>query len=79
MALQLGSLRTALIEAGASEERAYQAAEEVAGYENRLGSIEGRLSVLTWMAATSITLVVIVLGSQMALWAKLGEIAGKLR
>lgn len=79
MALQLGALRTALLEAGASEEKADRAAEEVAGYESRLAGIESRLSVLTWMSATSITLIVIVLGGEMALWAKLGEIAGKLR
>lgn len=78
MALQLGSLRTALIEAGASEEKADRAAEEVAGYDSRLASLETRLSTLTWMTGTSITLIVIVLGGQMALWAKLGEIAGKL-
>jgi hypothetical protein len=54
MALQLGALREALIEAGASSEKANQAAEEVASYENRLASIEGRLQVLTWMVGTNI-------------------------
>lgn len=44
MALLLGALRTALVEAGASEDKAEKAAEEVAGYENRLTSMEGRLS-----------------------------------
>jgi hypothetical protein len=56
MALQLGALREALIEAGASPEKAAKAAEEVASYENRLASIEGRLQVLTWMVATNIVL-----------------------
>ena len=78
MALQLGSLRTALLEAGASEEKADRAAEEVAGYENRLAAIETRVSVLTWMVGAVITLVLLVLGTQLALWAKFGEIAGKL-
>ena len=49
MALQLGALRTALLEAGASEDSATKAAEEVATYETRLASIDTRLAVLTWM------------------------------
>jgi hypothetical protein len=36
MALQLGALRDALIDAGASPEKAAKAAEELAAYENRL-------------------------------------------
>ena len=36
MALQLGNLRDALIEAGASEEKARLAAEEVAAYEGQM-------------------------------------------
>jgi hypothetical protein len=38
MALQLGALRDALIDAGAKPEKADKAAEELAGYENRLAS-----------------------------------------
>lgn len=49
MALQLGALRNALIDAGASQDKADKAAEELAGYENRLSSIETRLTLLTWM------------------------------
>jgi hypothetical protein len=56
MALQLGALREALIEAGASPDKATKAAEEVASYENRLAGIEtklvsmdGRMNLLTWM------------------------------
>ena len=51
MALQLGALRDALIEAGASSEKADRAAEELASYENRLAGIETRLAVITWMVA----------------------------
>lgn len=54
MALQLGALREALIEAGASEEKARLASEEVATYENRLASIDSRLGVLTWMVGTNL-------------------------
>jgi hypothetical protein len=49
MALQLGALREALIEAGASPEKANKAAEELAGYESRLAGIETKLTVLMWM------------------------------
>jgi hypothetical protein len=56
MALQLGALREALLSAGAPADKADKAAEELAGYENRLSSIETRLAVLTWMAGTNIVL-----------------------
>ncbi len=56
MALQPGALRDALIEAGASTAKADRAAEELAGYENRLAAIDTRLSVLTWMAGTDLVL-----------------------
>lgn len=49
MALQLGALREALAEAGASPEKAAKASEELAGYENRLSSIELRLAVVMIM------------------------------
>lgn len=54
MALQLGALREALLEAGASDEKAQRAAEEVATYESRLASIDSRLGVLTWMVGTNL-------------------------
>ena len=40
MALQLGALREALVEAGASNEKSQRAAEELAAHGNRLGSID---------------------------------------
>ena len=49
MALQMGALRSALISAGASEEKASEAAEEMAGYENRFAKIESDLTVVKWM------------------------------
>jgi hypothetical protein len=69
VALMLGSLREALIAAGAPEDKAVKAAEEVAGYENRLASVdvrmerlEGRVSLLQWMVAFNIALSVVILG-----------------
>jgi hypothetical protein len=48
MALQLGALRDALIDAGASPEKAKAAAEELAGYERDLADIKSDLRVLKW-------------------------------
>ncbi len=47
VALQLGPLRDALIDAGANPRKADRAAEELAGYENRLGSIDLKLERLS--------------------------------
>jgi hypothetical protein len=44
----------ALIDAGAKQEKAHKAAEELAGYENRLANIDTRLTLLTWMVGTNI-------------------------
>jgi hypothetical protein len=38
------------------------AAEEAAGYENRLSSVESKLAVLTWMVGTNIVLTLAVFG-----------------
>jgi hypothetical protein len=56
MALQLGALRDALLAANVPSEKASAAAEEIAGYDNRLASMDARLSVLTWMVATNLML-----------------------
>jgi hypothetical protein len=61
MALRLGALRDALMEAGATVDKANKAAEEVAGDESRLASIDTRLSVLTWVAGTNLAATVGVL------------------
>jgi hypothetical protein len=56
MALMLSKLYDALLEAGASDVKAREAAEEVAAFENRfdlierhLEGIDGRLSLMQWM------------------------------
>lgn len=43
MTTMLSEVYDALIEAGASQEKARKAAEAVASYENRFGKIEGKL------------------------------------
>jgi hypothetical protein len=42
-------------------------------FEERM---EGRFNTVTWMVGTCITLVVVSLGAEMAIWARLGEIIG---
>lgn len=74
MALQLGALREALIDAGASQEKADKASEELAGYENRLAGIEGRLQVLTWMVATNIAVTLGVLWLLLRVASKTGAL-----
>lgn len=69
MAAMLKNIYEALIEAGASETKAGAAAEEVAGYENRLSQIdvrfekvEAKLNLLAWMVTFVIGLCVVNLG-----------------
>jgi hypothetical protein len=59
MALQLGALREALIDAGASPAKAAEAAEEVAGYDSDL-------KLLKWMVG-GVYAVLVILGAP-ALW-----------
>ena len=62
MALMMGKLNDALRAGSVPDEKAREAAEEVAGYETRLSGVETRLAVLTWMVGTNIVLTVGVLG-----------------
>ena len=78
MALQLGALRDALIDAGAKPDKADKASEELAGYDNRLTAIDSRLAVLTWMTGAAVGLSLLLLGSMFAVWSKLGEFSGQL-
>jgi hypothetical protein len=59
MAMMLGALYKALM--NPTEENARQAAEEVAGYDRRLVTIEANLRMLTWMVATSLGLLLLML------------------
>jgi hypothetical protein len=71
MAIQLGALRDALIDAGADPAKASVAAEEVAGYDNRL-------TRPTTMVQVAIAVLVMLLGSQAALWSQMGELKGQM-
>lgn len=68
MALQLGALRDALLSAGVPEDKANSAAEEVAGYENRL-------TRLTTLVQVSIGILVMILASQAGLWSEYGKLS----
>jgi hypothetical protein len=62
MAVMLSKTYEALIAAGAPDDKARAAAEELAGYESRFAKIETDLAVLKWMAgvnlAASLSLVI---------------------
>jgi hypothetical protein len=62
MAVMLSKTYDALIAAGAPDDKARAAAEELAGYESRFSKIETDLAVLKWMMgvnlAASLSLVI---------------------
>jgi hypothetical protein len=78
MALQLGAVRDAFRAANVPDDLANKASEELAGYEERLAKIDTRLTLLGWMVTTNIGLTVLLLGSMLAVWTKLGDIGGQL-
>ena len=61
MAMMMSSLYDALKLAGAGDEPARKAAEEVASFENRFAKVEGELTLLKWMAGFNIALTAAVL------------------
>jgi hypothetical protein len=56
MAIMMRELSQALRAAGAPDDDAAKAAEEVAGFQNRLSSVATRLAVLQWMVGFNIAL-----------------------
>ena len=54
MALMMGRLHEALISAGIDAGKAREAAEEVAGYDNRLAKLEADVLLLKWMVGTNL-------------------------
>jgi hypothetical protein len=62
LAVMLSKTYDALVAAGAPEDKARAAAEELAGYESRFAKIETNLAVLKWMVgvnlAASLSLVI---------------------
>lgn len=62
MALMMSRLYDALRDRGAGSDKARAAAQEAAGYKNRLSSVESKLTVLTWTVGTNIVLTLAVFG-----------------
>lgn len=56
MAVMMGDLYDALRSAGAEDEKSRKAASKVAGFENRLLSLDSRVAMLTWMVGFNIAL-----------------------
>jgi hypothetical protein len=63
MTTMITEVYDALLEAGASQEKARKAAEAIAGYETRFATLEmrlermdGRITMLSWMVGVAITL-----------------------
>ena len=78
MASQLGALREALVDAGAAPDKAQAAAEEVATYEREVADLKGSLRLVTTTQTVIISLIVLSIGGQFAIWSKLGELSARL-
>lgn len=61
MAVMLSKTYDALRDAGASDEKARDAAEEIAGFENRLASLDADMRLLKWMVGINLTATVSIL------------------
>ena len=78
MALMVTEVYDALRAANVPDEKARQAAAALAGYEPRLGRIEQRVAVLTWMVATNIGLSITMLAALGGIYLRLFDIAARL-
>jgi hypothetical protein len=76
MPLQFGALRDALIEAGAGEAKAKAASEEVAAYMTRGRGFDGTQMLALWVVGLLLAAIVV---SQLALWAAMGRLSGRLQ
>ncbi len=62
MAVMMGNLYDALRSAGAEDEKARKAAEELAGHENRFSKLEADVGLLKWMVGFNLALTIAVVG-----------------
>jgi len=58
----LGKLYAAPRIANVPDAEAIAAAEEVAGFENRLAGVESKLALLAWTSAFNVALSIVILG-----------------
>jgi hypothetical protein len=63
---------------GAPEDKALKAAEALSKRDDDVADLRGGVRNLQWMVTTSIGLMIVLLGSMFALWAKLGEVGGQV-
>jgi len=61
MALMMSALYDALRTAGAGDDSARKAAEEVAAYDNRFAKLEAEVAVVKWMVGFNVALTAAVL------------------
>lgn len=67
MPLRMGALYDALrMDPNITEDAARAAAEEVADYNGRIAAIDARLTLLTWMTGTLMTIVLLNFGATIA-------------
>ena len=76
MALMLSKTYDALLAAGAPEDKAGDAAEKIAAYENRLTRIETDIALIKEMMATKTRALSLVIAQNFAI---LGGVAGLLK
>jgi hypothetical protein len=62
MAVMMGNLYDALVKAGAGEETARKAAEEMAGYDNCFSKLEADVGLLKWTVGFNLAVTVAILG-----------------
>ena len=62
MAVMMGNLYSALKQAGADEESARKAADEIAGYENRFAKLDSDVALLKWMVGVNVGLSLLLVG-----------------
>jgi hypothetical protein len=74
MALQLGALRDALLEAGASKDKAEKAAEELAGYDSQIAHILSDLRLLKWQVGGLYVILVPIIWLLFYIAAKVGAL-----
>jgi hypothetical protein len=75
MTTMISEIYDALIDAGATEEKARRAASVLADYDSQLAAIDAKLSVALWAGGL---LFAAVLGSQALLWTGMGRVDGSL-
>ena len=61
MAIMMGKLYTALRAADVPEDKAVDAAEEVAGFETRLSSLDSRMRLMQWMLTFNLAMTAAIL------------------